>query len=331
MTNQHPTVVSFGEMLMRLTPPLGNRLSDTPSFDVCYGGSEANVMIALSSMGDQTSFLTLLPDNDLGTAAKRHLCKYRVNTDHIIQKGSVMGSYFFEPGFDALASKVIYHRRYSEVARPEGFESQFDWDEIFASCGLFHISGISFALSADCRKLCFTLLKEAKKRKIPISFDFNYRGKLWSIDEAKAVYQQIVPYVDILFCSKKDLEVFLDLKKADFYKQYNCKYLVVRERKVLKDDRHSAVAKIYHFENGQLTQGKTEKFTYHVLDRIGSGDAFCAGVLHQILKGTTDLNAILDFGMSAFILKHYIHGDILVCSEKEINDFNMAENKDVKR
>lgn len=163
MTNQQLTVVSFGEMLMRLTPTQGNRLSDTPAFDVCYGGSESNVMIALASMGDTTSFLTLLPDNELGIAAKRHLCKYQVKTDHIIQKGSIIGSYFFEPGFDTLAAKVIYQRRFSEVARPEGFETQFDWDEIFASCGLFHISGISFALSDDCRKLCFTMLDEAKK------------------------------------------------------------------------------------------------------------------------------------------------------------------------
>ena len=329
--NQKRRVVSFGEILMRLTPPNRGRLTEANTFECCYGGSEANVMIGLSSMGDETSYITVLPDNALGKAAERNLQRYRVKTKDILFKGEILGSYFFEQGFGALGSQVIYNRKYSEIARVDGYEGAFDFDAIFKDCELFHISGITFALSEASCALCFDFLEEAKKRHIPISFDFNYRGKLWEIKKAAGVYQKIIPYVDILFCAKKDLETFLNITEEQFYENYSCEYLVVREREIVSQSRHRAWAGIYHKSQGQIENVMSRKREFEVLDRVGSGDAFTAGILHGLLQNREDIRAAVEFGMAAFVLKHYIAGDILTMSESQIVEFLENQNKDVNR
>lgn len=324
-------VVSFGEILLRLTPQNKSRLTEAIGFDCCYGGSEANVMIALSSMGDETSYLTVLPDNGIGKAAERNLHRYGVRTDEILFKGDILGSYYFEQGFGALNSQVIYNRRYSEIARVDGYEDSFDFDRIFAGCDLFHISGITFALSEACRELCFTFLREAKKRHIPVSFDFNYRGKLWSIEDAAKTYREVVPLVDILFCSRRDLEAFLGTSEQTFYDIYDCEYLVIREREIVSADRHRAGACIYHHAGTKVEKYECKEREFAVLDRVGSGDAFSAGVLHALLQDGEDIRYAVEFGMSAFVLKHYVAGDILTMTEAEILNFLQDENKDVNR
>lgn len=324
-------VVSFGEILMRLTPPGKGRLTEADTFDCCYGGSEGNVMIALSSMGEETSYITVLPDNSIGKAAERNLHRYGVQTENVLRKGEILGSYFLEQGFGELSSQVIYNRKYSEIARVDGYEDAFDFDSIFSDCELFHISGITFALSEACCNLCFDFLEEAKKRHIPISFDFNYRGKLWDTSKAAEVYRKIIPYVDILFCAKRDLETFLGITEEQFYDRYACEYLVVRERQIISQSRHEAWAILYHNSQGKIERVSSQTRAFDVLDRVGSGDAFTAGVLHGLLQNREDIRAAVEFGMAAFVLEHYIAGDILTMSESQIVEFLENQNKDVNR
>ena len=199
-----------------------------------------------------------------------------------------------------------------------------DYDWVFEDCAVFHISGISFALSASVQQLCFRLLEEAKKRNIPVSFDFNYRGKLWTTQQAAPVYRKIVPYVDTVFCSRLDLTAFLGLEEAGFFAAYpNVKQLVVRERDILSMDTHAIRAAVYT-SGGCVAQTQRE---LKVLERIGGGDAFAAGYLHGWLH-FDDVSRSLDFAAECFALKHTIRGDVLAATAEEIG---MSGLKDVKR
>lgn len=322
-------IVSFGEIMLRLTPPGNAMICDTKSFDACYGGTESNVLVFLSALGDETEYLTALPENELGSAVLRHLRSHGVGTKHILQAGDTLGMYFLEEGYDKRSSKVVYNRRHAQVTKLD--EAAFDYDEIFKGCGLFHISGISFSLSPSVRRLCFKLLKEAKKRSIPVSFDFNYRSKLWSVEEAGEVYREIVKDVDILFCSALDLSTFLGTDADSFYEKYTAEYLIVREREVLSFGEHAAYASILHKTAEGITTVSVPKTAFRVLERIGSGDAFVAGVLHMLLKDREDTLSALRFGMTAFILKHTVKGDVLALDESTVKSYLNDLSKDVKR
>jgi 2-dehydro-3-deoxygluconokinase len=318
---QNKTIVAFGEIMLRLTPP--DSILNSTQFSACYGGSESNVLVALSCLGNSTRYLTKLPANDLGRSAVMHLQKYGVDCSRIIMDGSNMGMYFLETGFATRQTKVIYARKQAEVTTLKA--GDMDYDRVFADCALFHISGISFALSASVQELCFRLLEEAKKRNIPVSFDFNYRGKLWTTQQAAPVYRKIISYVDTVFCSRLDLTAFLGLEEADFFAAYpNVKQLVVRERDILSVDTHAIRAAVYT-SDGCVAETQRE---LKVLERIGGGDAFAAGYLHGQLHFDGDLRRTLNFAAESFALKHTIRGDVLAATAEEIG---MSGLKDVKR
>lgn len=318
------TIVAFGEIMLRLTAR--DLIANANEFSACYGGSESNVLVALSSMGNSTRYLTKLPNNDLGRGAIMHLKKYGVDCSEIITDGSNMGIYFLEPGYSSRQAKVIYSRKNAEITTLE--ENDFDYEKVFKDCSVFHISGISFALSPSVERLCFRLLEEAKSRNIPISFDFNYRAKLWSIEEAASVFQQIIPYVDIVFCSKRDLTAFLGVTEESFFKTYSqAKCLVTRERVIVSQDQHTVQATVYTDAGCVATSEKT----FAVKERIGSGDAFTAGFLHGWLSSNGDIGAVLDFAITCFLLKHTIPGDVLPLSDTEISSYTVFSAKDVMR
>lgn len=322
-------ILSFGEIMLRLTPPENTMLCDTKSFGACYGGTESNVLVCLSCLGNQTEYLTALPENELGSAVLKHLHAYGVGTGHILRRGDTLGMYFLEEGFDKRTSRVVYNRRHSEVAGLD--ETAFDYDEVFKGCGLFHISGISFSLSPSVKALCFRLLREAKCRNIPVSFDFNYRSKLWTAEEAGEVYREIIRYVDFLFCSSLDLKAFLGTDVNGFYEKYNAPYLIVRERKVLSFSEHAAHASIFQKTAGGIKRADFPETSFQVLERIGSGDAFAGGVLHGLLKDRENIEEALRFGMTAFILKHTVKGDVCPLDEGAISSYMSNLSKDVMR
>lgn len=315
------TIVAFGEIMLRLTPP--DSILNAASYAASYGGSESNVLVTLSSLGNVTRYLTKLPNNDLGRGAVLHLQRYGVDCSQIISAGDNMGMYFFEPGFATRSAKVIYARKHAEVTTLQ--ESDFDYDRVFSDCGLFHISGISFALSPSVEATCFRLLEEAKKRNIPISFDFNYRAKLWSVEQAAAVFQRIIPYANIVFCSQRDLTTFLNVSRECFFENYgNVKYLVVRERDILGKDTHKIRAQVCT-KAGYVAAAEKE---FDVLERIGGGDAFAAGFLHGWLHFAGDMARTLAFAMDCIALKHTVRGDVLAARQDEIET---SDSKDVRR
>lgn len=318
------TIVAFGEIMLRLTAP--GSILNANEFSACYGGSESNVLVALACMGNPTRYLTKLPDNDLGRGAMAHLKKYGVNCADILINGNNMGMYFFEPGYCVRQSKVIYARKHAEVTTL--CENDFDYTKVLEDCAVLHISGISFALSPSVEVLCFRLLEEAKQRHIPISFDFNYRAKLWSVEQAGAVFKRIIPYADIVFCSRRDLTAFLDVTEENYFEKYKqTKYLVMREREIISNDKHAVQTSVYT-ENGCVA---TNEKTFSVLERIGGGDAFAAGFLHGWLRFDGSIQDILDFAIACFILKHTVRGDVLPMSEKEISSYKVFSSKDVMR
>ncbi len=320
-------IVAFGEIMLRLTPPDKNAIANANCFSAFYGGSESNVLVALSSFGNKTRFVSTVPQNDIGLSAIKHLNSFGVDTSLVKKRGDTMGMYFLEEGFGERPSKVIYARKHAEITRLS--KDDFNFDEVFSNCGIFHISGISFALSNSVNELCFSFLNEAKKRKIQISFDFNYRSKLWSIEEAKEVYKEIIPFADIVFCSQKDLETFLDISVCNYFKKYpETKYLIVREREISPSGMHKIVADIYR---GETEKERIECQQFKVLERIGGGDAFDAGVLHALMKNDKNLEQVLSFGVACFVLKHTVKGDVLSMSESEICSYLNNVSKDVKR
>lgn len=318
------TVVAFGEIMLRLTPSAS--ILNASEYKAIYGGTESNVLAALSTFGNKTRYLTKLPDNDLGRGAIMHLKRYGVGCDSIISSGDNMGIYFLEKGFGCRNAKVIYSRKHSEVTTLT--KSDFDFDAVFENAALFHISGISFALSDSVKDLCFCLLEEAKNRNIPISFDFNYRAKLWDTETAAAVYKKIIPFVDYVFCSSKDLDVFLNANLDDFFNLYNnAKCLMVREREIVSQDKHIIKAKVYTEKGVVASSAKTAE----ILERIGGGDAFSAGFIHGLLNYGGNLQKALDFAVDCFVMKATLEGDVLYTSEREINALNIASSKDVTR
>lgn len=322
-------IVAFGEIMLRLSPQSYRRICDAACFDACYGGSEANVLACLSSLGNSTQYLTALPDTSVGDAAAKHLLSLGIGIDNIIRQGDTMGMYFLEEGFASRPSNVIYNRRHSEVTKLN--VHSFDYDKIFEGCNIFHICGISFALSESVCELCFQFLKEAKSRGITVSFDFNYRAKLWSVDQAATIYRNIIPYVDILFCSERDLKVFLNTDVKGFYNLYNTKYLVVREREILSDSHHSVTATMYYKSLGSIERARLDKIEFDVLERIGGGDAFAGGVLHSLIQEPYDFLGALRFGIACFVLKHTVKGDVFTLNFSSVQSYLNDISKDVNR
>ena len=205
-------IVAYGEIMMRLTPQNLVSLEDANTLDLCYGGTESNVLVALSHLGDETSFLTKLPDNQLGEAVTRHLLRHQVGVSDIVYGGSMLGIYFMEQGFSSRPSSVIYHRKAAVINTLN--VDDFDYDKVFDGASWFHVTGISLAISEASKLVAIKLCQEAKKRNITVSFDFNYRATLWSLEEAKDAYKEIMEYVDICFGNSFDLSNFMIFKKT---------------------------------------------------------------------------------------------------------------------
>lgn len=315
--------------MLRLTPPSHGLISEARAFDACYGGTESNVLVCLSCLGHKTEYLTALPADDLGDATVKHLRSYGVETKNIIRSGDRMGLYFLEEGQGDRTTKVVYMRKGSEASKLD--ENAFNLDEVFEGCSLFHISGISFAISDGARRLSFQLLMEAKRRGIPVSFDFNYRGKLWTIEEAAEVYKEIINYVDIVFCAEKDLSTFLGTSSEHFHSEFGCPMLIVRERQWLSDSKCSVSLYASHKTQEGIKSFCIENTEFSAYEKIGSGDAFAAGVLHILSMDIDNIEDALRWGLGCFVLKHTQRGDVLSQSKSAIEAYITNFSKDVSR
>src|SRR5699024_8788444 len=312
---------------MRLTPPSKLRIKQTNTFHSFFGGAEANVAINLSNYGHETTFLTVLPINDLGDQALNVLKSSGVDTSYIYRIDERLGIYFYEEGFSVKQPDVLYDRKNSAALNLS--EKQIEWDSIFSNKDILHLSGIRPALNEKMRIFTLKAVSEAKQRDITVSFHFNYHSKLWAIEEAKKVYLQILSYVDICFLGFKDLKPFFEMDSTsqcdkemlkEYYKKisqtYNINYIAGTNRKIISQSKNELTGFIYH--NGYFEE--SDRKTFEVLERIGGGDAFASGILHGVLTSMS-INKTLEFGINSSVLKHMVYGDYTNFTEEEVENF----------
>lgn len=324
-------VVTFGEIMLRLATPNYQRFIQTESFEVTYGGGEANVSVSLAHFGLDSTFVTAVPDNDIGQAAINHLRRFGVSTGFILKvKGSRLGIYFLENGASQRASQVIYDRSPSAIADIK--ENAFDWEAIFAGAGWFHFTGITPALSDRAAAETMRACRIAKERGLTVSCDLNYRKKLWSRDKAQEVMTGLMPFVDLVVANEEDAEMVFGIKArhSDIVKgaiDEESYREVARELKTRFDLRYVAITlreSISASENGWsglLYDGrdfyKSRRFLIHIVDRVGGGDAFAGGLIYALLNELPPQQSV-EFAAAASCLKHTVHGDFNMVKVNEV-------------
>lgn len=318
--------------MMRLNPEGYQRFVQAEKFEVSYAGGEANVAVSLANFGIDASFVTKLPSNPLGEAARNAVRHYGVETKDIVWGGPRLGVYFVEKGASQRASKVVYDRAGSSIATAK--REDFDWAKIFEGAGWFHFTGITPALGGELPEICLDALKYCKARGITVSCDLNYRGKLWSKQKAGEVMARLVPYVDVLIANEADAaDVFgivgkdSDVESGKLNKEG---YVSVAEqlverfgvRKVAITLRTSLSA----FDNlwaGMLYDAEARKacfsteYKVHIVDRVGGGDSFGGGLIYALISGKGTQEAI-DYAAAASCLKHSIEHDFNLVTVQEV-------------
>ncbi|WP_233680842.1 PfkB family carbohydrate kinase [Macrococcoides caseolyticum] len=333
--------LTFGEIMMRLTAPDHQLLRETNQFNISFGGAEANVAIMLSGFGESTSFVTGLPLNDFGEKAVRKLKKYDVDTTKIIQKDGRIGTYFVEEGFEYRPSKVIYDREYSVFSNLT--INDFDLEEVFESVTWFHFSGISCAVNQQLFEMIATILKYAKDKGITVSCDLNYRAHMWDFNDAREQMSKLLQYVDVLFGyepislpdtdgqDKKDGLERLEKPATllpyiqEIQQRYNIQYLAFTQRKIFNSSRN----RLQGFISDGQTIYETKSYETNILDRVGTGDAFTAGVIYQLMKKRA-MQETIDFGINNMIYKHSVRGDYQFVSPETIRSIS-NKNKEINR
>ncbi len=315
-------VVTLGEIMLRLSTPDYKRFVQADSFDVTYGGGEANVAAALSNYGLNGVFVSKVPDNAIGQSAINHLRRYGVDTQFVARGGKRLGIYFLETGASMRASQVVYDRADAAIAEAE--ISDFDFDKIFEGASWFHTTGITPALSDKAAALTEAALKAAKAKGVTTSIDLNYRKKLWSKDKAKEVMTNLCRYVDVCIGNEEDAETTLGFKSKgtdvtkgelnlDGYKdvfqqmkeKFGFKYIAstLRESHSASDNGWSALV----YDGNEFYHSK--EYEVRIIDRVGSGDSFASGFIYGLVSGM-NLKDAAEFGVAASALKHTIPGDL---------------------
>ncbi|SNZ00052.1 sugar kinase [Flagellimonas pacifica] len=329
-------VVTFGEIMLRLSPPGFLRFSQTNQFDVVYGGGESNVAVSLANYGIPVDFVTRLPKNDLGDCAKMEVRKRGVNTENIIYGGDRLGIYFLETGAVSRGSKVVYDRAHSAIA--EIAPGMINWEKVFDGAQWFHWTGITPAISQGAADACLEAVKTAKKMGITISTDLNYRKKLWKYGgDREEIMTELTSYCDIILGNEEDAEMHFGIKpkgldittqghevKAEAFLSV-CKQMMEKfpnAKKVITTLRGSISAS-HNTWAGVLYDGKkmydTRQYQItHIVDRVGGGDSFMGGLIYGLLTYPGDDQNALDFAVAASCLKHTIKGDANLVTVEEV-------------
>ncbi|MBO0471518.1 sugar kinase [Enterococcus sp. DIV0242_7C1] len=332
-------VVTLGEIMLRFSTQSGHRLTQSEQLQAHYGGAEANVGISLANFGHEVVFASKVPDNVLGEAVRKHLQRYRVTTDFLLTGGHRLGTYYLETGIGERAAAVIYDRAGSSFAEMDTLE--WDMSELFHEVDLFHLSGITPALSPKWQTLTLDLVEQARKAGCKISFDVNYRGKLWSQAQAGHFLKQVLPYVD--YCSAGILDAVhllgitatptADESSTAFY--YQCMKQGFPNIEVFYSTKRTVHSASVNDLTGTLwIDGQYYESELHeldpIIDRVGGGDAFSGGVLHGLLKKMKP-QAIIDFATAAAALKHTVHGDCNQFTQAEVEQFLAAGSGKINR
>lgn len=327
-------VVTFGEIMMRLAPPGFLRFSQAHSFDVVYGGGEANVAVALANLSEPAEFITRLPKNELGDACIAFLRQYGVKTDHIARGGERLGIYFLESGAAQRGSKVVYDRANSSLATIQ--PGMIDWKAVFDGADWFHWTGITPAVSEGAARVCREAIDCARERGITVSCDMNYRAKLWKWGKsAGEVMADLVSLSDLTIGNEEDADKVFGIRapeadvtagkvEADKYRFVceglaarfpNLKSVAITLRGSLSASHNTWSAVLWH--QGQFYAGPRYDIL-PIVDRVGGGDAFAGGLIYGLRKYTDDPQKTLRFAVAASCLKHSIVGDLNAVSLAEV-------------
>ncbi|MBS3978110.1 MAG: sugar kinase [Syntrophomonadaceae bacterium] len=323
-------VVCFGEIMLRLSPPGYQRFVQANSFDIVYGGGEANVAFALAQSGVEAAYVTKLPANPIGDAAINELRKFGVNTRHILRGGERIGIYFCEKGAAMRPSKVVYDRKHSAIAGIK--PGEINWPAIFAGAEWFHFTGITPALGDNVAEVCLEACQEAKKAGLTVSCDLNFRKNLWTSAKAREVMTRLMPFVDVAIANEEDAEKVFGIKAdatdiaaghlniagyqqvcREMAARFNFKQVAITLRESLSASDNGWSGLLY--DGSEFYQG--QRYVIHIVDRVGGGDSFAAGLIYAMLHNFGGQEAI-DFAVAASALKHTIEGDFNIVSIEEI-------------
>lgn len=323
-------VVTLGEIMLRLSPPGNTRFVQSDSFDVVYGGGEANVAVSCANYGHDVYFVTKLPEHEIGQSAVNALRKYGVMTDYIARGGDRVGIYYLETGVAMRPSKVIYDRAHSAIAEADA--ADFDFDRIMEGADWFHWSGIPPAISDKAAELTRLACEAAKRHGVTVSVDLNFRKKLWTKEKAQSVMKPLMKYVDVCIGNEEDAELCLGFKPdadvesghtdAEGYKEifrrmseeFEFSYVISTLRESFSASHNGWKAMIY---NGKEFYVSKHYDIDPIVDRVGGGDSFSGGIIHGLLTKPTQGEA-LEFAVAASALKHTVSGDFNLVSVAEV-------------
>ena len=326
-------VVTFGEIMLRLSPPGFERLLQSPMLGATFGGGEANVAVSLAHFGADSHYVTALPAHAIGEAAIRALRAEGVRTDHIVRSGDRLGIYFAETGASQRASTVVYDRAGSSVSMmpPDAVR----WDDVMAGAAWFHVTGITPALGERAAAATCAAVDAAKRAGARVSVDLNYRKKLWTTAQAQKTMRPLMRSVDVVVANEEDLQAVLGIAVAgadpvsgaldpDAYRDAAARVsrecgpklvaVTLRESASASDNGWSAVL----WDDERATLHRSQRYDVRLVDRIGGGDSFAAGLIYAMLSGRP-LDAALRFGVAASALKQTIAGDFNRVSVAEVD------------
>jgi len=326
-------VVTFGEIMLRLSTPGFTRFVQASSFDVTFGGGEANVAVSLANYGLESYFVTKLPAHEIGQAAVNHLRRFGVWTDFIVRGGDRIGIYFLETGASQRPSKVIYDRAHAAITTLR--EGEIDWERVLEGASWFHWTGITPALGEGVREELRRALEVARRLGVKVSADLNYRAKLWSVEEAQRVMRSLMEYVDVCIGNEEDAEKSLGIKPKGVdveagkleeaaYRElaqelkrtfgFEAVAITLRESYSASVNGWSALL----VDDRDCREGyRSRRYEIQLVDRVGGGDAFAGGLIYGLLT-KEDTREALEFAVAASCLKQTIPGDFNLVSVEEV-------------
>lgn len=323
-------IVTFGEIMLRLAPKGYFRFVQANEFGATYGGGEANVAVSLANFGLDVKFITKLPKHEIGQAALNNLRSFGVDTSDIVRGGERVGIYFLEKGASQRPSKVIYDRAGSSIAMAT--KEDFDWNIIFEGVDWFHFTGITPALGDNVAEICLDALKAAKAKGITVSCDLNYRKNLWSREKAGELMAELCKYVDVCISNEEDASDVFGIKAIDtditggklnhegyrsvakqLTDRFGFKAVAITLRGSISANDNNWAAMFYDGKDCYFSKN----YLIHIVDRVGGGDSFGAGLIYAMLNGYAPQETI-EFAVAASCLKHSIEGDFNLLGVDEV-------------
>ena len=324
-------VVTLGEAMIRLSPPDLRRLEQANSFDAIVGGGELNVAVGVARLGLESAWVSKLPQNALGRMVRNKAREQGVDTSNIVWSNSGrVGLYFLEFGASPRASSVLYDRAHSAISTLG--PGEVDWKKALDGCQIFHVSGITPALSKSCAEATLEAVKAAKAAGAKVSFDVNYRKKLWTPDEANACLVPMMEFVDFLITTEEDTGIVFGIREKTYQEvavklneRFGFEVIAITLREDLSVLRNNWSA--FAYANGKFHESR--KYECELVDRVGAGDSFTAGFIYGCLTG--DVQKGVDYGAAFSAIKHSIPGDLNWATLEEVENLLKGSGSRIQR